>query len=63
MTACMTVVGSLNMILIDEFHVGADHIGLHHRQRREGFTVKDDVAHWHFSTPSESGPNKWTLGQ
>ena len=48
MTACMTVVGSLNMILIDEFHVGEDHIGLHHRQRREGFTVKDDVAHWHF---------------
>lgn len=30
---------------------------------REGFTAKDDVAHWRFSTPSESGPNKWTLGQ
>jgi aldehyde:ferredoxin oxidoreductase len=25
---------------------------------REGFTAKDDVAHWRFSTPFESGPAK-----
>jgi len=25
---------------------------------REGFTAKDDVAHWRFSTPLKSGPNE-----
>ncbi|MBU0705389.1 MAG: aldehyde ferredoxin oxidoreductase C-terminal domain-containing protein [Chloroflexi bacterium] len=25
---------------------------------REGFTAQDDVAHWRFSTPFESGPRK-----
>ncbi len=25
---------------------------------REGFTAQDDVAHWRFSTPIESGPNE-----
>jgi len=25
---------------------------------REGFTAKDDVAHWRFSAPLESGPNE-----